>query len=407
MKTVKTLITLVLCFIMIATTGVTMSASAANISVTLNGNIMSFDQPPIIEDGRTLVPLRAIFEALGAEVGWEPSTQTITAVKDNTAITLKIGSNTLFKNGMGIQLDVPAKIIGDRTFVPVRAVAESFGAEVGWNANTQVVTISTSGAEPGSAANTTSVDSLASMLAPSVSLEEARKKPGLYVKEGDRFVPVQNPSKGMSINTGYSFSYLGVFMCDSDYQIPRIPNNAQLVLFSDTNIGIYETIDNGWALPIGIGLGNPSAANPRGWFRRDTESKLLEYDPPPTYSALYNRVDRDFETINGKEPTDFQDRMIYTSDFLLARYHGIFTGSRDEQFTFGWWQGTDWVEKTYTVDKRFFTFPASNYSIVRRADYEIAKTTNGYFEVVFKTLPSGYYAIGSSMGSLDRLVEFY
>ena len=119
----------------------TPAPSAPEIKVIVNGVELSFDQPPIIENGRTLVPLRAIFEALGADVEWEQSTQTVTAVRDDITVTLTIGSNILIKNGEEIELDVPAQLIGGRTLVPVRAVAESFGAEVGWDQSTRTVTI--------------------------------------------------------------------------------------------------------------------------------------------------------------------------------------------------------------------------------------------------------------------------
>ena len=77
------------------------------ITVLVNGNVLIFDQQPIIENGRTMVPLRVIFEALGAVVKWEESTQTVTAIKDNLTITLQIGSYILVRNGERIQLDVP------------------------------------------------------------------------------------------------------------------------------------------------------------------------------------------------------------------------------------------------------------------------------------------------------------
>ena len=111
------------------------------ISVTVNGAAVAFDQPPIIEEGRTLVPVRAIFEALGATVYWNGDTRTVTATKDNTIIILQIGNNIMQKNGENIILDVPAKIISDRTLVPVRAVAEAFDNTVGWNGDTREVII--------------------------------------------------------------------------------------------------------------------------------------------------------------------------------------------------------------------------------------------------------------------------
>jgi hypothetical protein len=111
------------------------------IKVTLNGAEIDFDQPPIIENGRTLVPLRAIFEALGAKVDWSQSAQTVTATKGDVTVSLKIGSNILTKNGESITLDVPAQLLNGRTLVPARAVAEAFGAKVDWDGKTRTVII--------------------------------------------------------------------------------------------------------------------------------------------------------------------------------------------------------------------------------------------------------------------------
>ncbi|MDR0272254.1 MAG: peptidylprolyl isomerase [Clostridiales bacterium] len=118
-------------------------AFASDISVNVNGNPVSFEQPPVNSDGRILVPLRAIFEALGATVEWNPATQTVTAERNDINISLTIGSEVLIRNNELITLDIPAQIVGDRTFVPTRAIAESFGAEVGWEQDTQTVTIIT------------------------------------------------------------------------------------------------------------------------------------------------------------------------------------------------------------------------------------------------------------------------
>ena len=120
---------------------IAMPDTTDEISVIVNGMSVVFDQPPIIENGRTLVPLRAIFESLGAEVEWDQPTQTVTAVRGDTTIALTIGSRILTKNGEEVMLDVPAQIVNSRTLVPVRAIAESFGAEVGWDQNTRTVTI--------------------------------------------------------------------------------------------------------------------------------------------------------------------------------------------------------------------------------------------------------------------------
>lgn len=116
-------------------------ADTTGIQVTLNGTPISFDQPPIMENGRTLVPLRAIFEALGATVNWDGDTQTVTATRGDTTVSLTIGSDILTKNGQEVVLDVPAKSLSGRTLVPARAVAESFEATVNWDRDTQTVII--------------------------------------------------------------------------------------------------------------------------------------------------------------------------------------------------------------------------------------------------------------------------
>lgn len=111
------------------------------ITVTVNRSNVMFDQPPIIQDGRTLVPLRAIFEALGAYVDWNDSTKTVTATTNNTTISLTIGNNVMNVNDNPVTLDVPAQIAGGRTLVPVRAVAESFNCDVTWIPETRTVVI--------------------------------------------------------------------------------------------------------------------------------------------------------------------------------------------------------------------------------------------------------------------------
>jgi len=100
---------------------------------------IAFDQVPVIENGRTLVPLRAIFEKIGATVEWDGNTQTVKATKGDTSISLTINNTTAYKNGQPITLDVPAKILNGRTLVPVRFVADCFGVDVQWVQETQTV----------------------------------------------------------------------------------------------------------------------------------------------------------------------------------------------------------------------------------------------------------------------------
>ena len=109
--------------------------------VILDGTTLSFDVNPTIENGRTLVPLRAIFEAMGANVSWDQNTQTATAVKGSTNVVLKIGSLEPTINGQINRLDVPAKIVDGRTIAPLRFIGEAFGGTVGWDQGSQTITI--------------------------------------------------------------------------------------------------------------------------------------------------------------------------------------------------------------------------------------------------------------------------
>ncbi len=114
------------------------------ITVYYNGTRVSFhtyDQNPELINDRTLVPLRAIFEAMGADVEWDNDTQTVTSTRYGVRIKLTIGDNALYKNGETIPVDVPAQLVNDRTMIPVRVIAEAFGAEVQWNNNGRAVLI--------------------------------------------------------------------------------------------------------------------------------------------------------------------------------------------------------------------------------------------------------------------------
>lgn len=114
-----------------------------DITVELDGSEIAFDQKPVIVDDRTMVPMRAVFEAMGADVNWDGNTQTVTSTKGDTTISMTIGKNEMYKNGKAISLDVAPQIVGDRTLVPVRAIAEAFDISVDWDGDTKTVSLFT------------------------------------------------------------------------------------------------------------------------------------------------------------------------------------------------------------------------------------------------------------------------
>ena len=95
-------------------------------------NLLRTDVVPQIINGRTMVPMRVIFEALGLYVEWDGETQTVTGTRPGSIIELTIGNETAIVNGESVTLDQPALIIDGSTMVPVRFIGESLGAEVTW-----------------------------------------------------------------------------------------------------------------------------------------------------------------------------------------------------------------------------------------------------------------------------------
>jgi hypothetical protein len=135
------------------------NAADAGISVILDNRIVVFDQAPFIENSRILVPIRAIAEAANIEVEYDSATRTAKLTKIESllriplnnkdpyvngkthTILLTIGSDSAVVDGEDRHLDVPAKIIGDRTFVPLRFISEAMDMDVIWIEQTKQVLI--------------------------------------------------------------------------------------------------------------------------------------------------------------------------------------------------------------------------------------------------------------------------
>ncbi len=125
--------------------GAIQGASAQRqINVTVNGQPVAFEAtPPMQVQGRVLVPLRGVLEQMGAYVGWDALTQNVSASKGDLALQMRIGSRVAQVNGRDVTLDVPARIIDGSTMVPLRFISEALGANVQWVEATQTVAIDT------------------------------------------------------------------------------------------------------------------------------------------------------------------------------------------------------------------------------------------------------------------------
>lgn len=111
------------------------------INVIIDEEWLGFKQPPTLMNGTTLVPMRAIFEKLGAEVKWNQANQSITASKGNVNISLTINKNKAAINGETITLSAAPRLINGSTMVPLRFVSESLGADVKWDGQNKTVFI--------------------------------------------------------------------------------------------------------------------------------------------------------------------------------------------------------------------------------------------------------------------------
>lgn len=121
-------------------------AYANEISINVNGEKIETQTPAVIMDGRTLVPLRAVSEALGCAVSWDAETKGITLCDGYSLYFAWIGRDHVFKTSAlawegSAVMDVPPAIMNDYTMVPIRAISEMFGAQVDWDETSSTVIV--------------------------------------------------------------------------------------------------------------------------------------------------------------------------------------------------------------------------------------------------------------------------
>lgn len=117
-------------------------AQPGDIKVIINGVTQQYTQSPVVSQNTTLVPLRGVFESLGAKVDWDSKAKKVTASKNDDTLTLNVGSKLAYKNSNPVQLDAATQIQKGQVLVPLRFVSQSLGAKVNWEQATRTVTIS-------------------------------------------------------------------------------------------------------------------------------------------------------------------------------------------------------------------------------------------------------------------------
>lgn len=114
-----------------------------NIPIFIDGNRLSLDEEnlPVIQEGRTLVPMRAFFEALGADVDWDPNERAAVGIRDGIEVRIPIDSTTPTVQGQVVSIDASARIFDGRTFIPLRFVGQALGDDVNWDGETRTISI--------------------------------------------------------------------------------------------------------------------------------------------------------------------------------------------------------------------------------------------------------------------------
>lgn len=136
----KKIISLLLVVCMLFSVVITTYASN-EICVTLDGNYVDFDVKPQIINGRTMVPIRAIFEKMGATVQWDSGTSSAICTKGDTVVKMTVNSTSMYINNQAQTMDVAPVVVDGRTLAPARYVAEAFGADVQWSQKNNTVVI--------------------------------------------------------------------------------------------------------------------------------------------------------------------------------------------------------------------------------------------------------------------------
>lgn len=226
-----TAIILVMLFILNAFTMV--SASENDIKVLINEQQIAFDVQPQIIDGRTMVPMRKIFESLGAVVSWDAESKTATGKMGDIVVNVTIDSNVLFKNGVPKSLDVAPALIDGRTLVPARAIAESFDCIVDWLAETRTVKITkNSGYSPEK--TTLTASEISERVSPSVF-----------------YIEVYNQNKeALGSGSGFFISADGVAV--TNYHVIEETSGAQITTINGDKFNVSNIIAYDAGLDVAI-----------------------------------------------------------------------------------------------------------------------------------------------------------
>lgn len=237
--------------------------------VTVNDR--PIDVAAIVERGRVLLPMRATFTALGATLGYDARGGVIVARSATHSVRIRLGSYTATVDGKGVRLDVPAQVIAARTYVPVRFVAQSMGAVVGYNARANLVSIVSEG-KSGAALHGADVVSLS----PSPSSIVNTAYPTISASLGDQ--SAAGESVALTLD-GEDVTALATFDGSTITYMPRIglSRGRHTVVFSGHTLA-QQTFSASWTFETSL-QAPPDAPALNGYDYRFYANGASQYYP--------------------------------------------------------------------------------------------------------------------------------
>ncbi|MFI8687541.1 stalk domain-containing protein [Rossellomorea sp. NPDC077527] len=213
------------------------------VSVNINGEEMNFDQPAVLMNYRTMVPVRGVFEKVGASLTWNNTTKTAVIKKDDTVVSMTVGKSTATVNGVSKTLDAPATIINSRTMIPLRFVGEAIGATIKWDSASRTAYISTSdqAEEPETPEEPTSNEETIVSLKKDDQLMSIQ--PEARIQDGTTIAPITDLLK--DYNAHYEWEGKSLHVSFEGHELNVSKDSAQVVVNGEsitlpTNVNIIE-----------------------------------------------------------------------------------------------------------------------------------------------------------------------
>ena len=376
--------------------------AADPISVYLDGARLTFDVPPQLINSRTLVPLRAIFEAMGAKVDWDGDTQTVTGTKDSTVVVLAIGSTSPTINSMVITIDQPGIIVDGRTLAPLRFVAEAFGGDVAWDGNTQTASITMGGrdvtttppvtTEPPITTTPTTPEKTPTIL-PSGDVVQTRTV-------GVATVSIQNNT--FMINDTFIMTYSGVLIqwpgglgvswtlrsSEGSFGADRLRENSGFVeIQAPAYSGSYELVvyDDTDEIAISIPI--------------TITDRVATPPDPQQIIGTWARFDSIVNTAYGNDQLRFAEVYVFNSDGTFIHYYGSRLSPLITEATEAWKKGNYQISG-YTVSFSNVLSVMNNYGLSDDFDYKSKTGDPEYIDGRLTGVPSSGYS-ASSMNAME------